>query len=70
MSTQITIKRLPNDSLCLRISIGGNSNIGGYYCMYRGTREETINALEKILLVLQHMPELSIEEDSPIVGDS
>jgi hypothetical protein len=61
--TNVSVTRLADDPLCLRVSIGGGEGIGGYYCTYRGTREATIEALEKVLLALKYMPEQPIEED-------
>ena len=60
--TRVSVQRLPDDPLCLRVSIGGGEKIDGYYCSYRGTREETIEALETVLLVLKHMPEQPVED--------
>jgi hypothetical protein len=68
--THVTIQRKPNDPLCLRISIGGNEKVGGLYCVYRGTREEAVAAIEKVLLVMQNMPEQEIELDAPVIGES
>lgn len=59
---KVKVQRFPNDPLCLRVSIGGGRKIGGYYCTYRGTRKEMIEALEAILVAVQHMPELPVEE--------
>lgn len=61
--TYVNIRRLPkpNDPY-LRISICGNAEIG-FYCRYRGIREEAVDALEKILLVMQNMPEQEIESE-------
>jgi hypothetical protein len=59
---KVNVSRYADDPLCLRVSIGGGKEIGGYYCTYRGTREETIEALEAVLLVLRNMPELPVEE--------
>jgi hypothetical protein len=67
--TNVSITRLPRDPICLRVSIGGWKS-KGYYCTYRGTREEAIEAIEKVLIVLQHMPEQPIEEDTPTIGQS
>lgn len=67
---QVVVKRLPNDPLCLRVSIGGGETINGYYCTYRGTRKEAIKAIETVLIVLQNMPELEIEDDYPTIGPS
>lgn len=68
--TNITITRRPDDPICLRVSIGGGRTINGYYCLYRGTRKETIEALEKILIALRNTPESEIEPDETIIGDS
>jgi hypothetical protein len=61
--TKISVTRFPDDPICLRVSIGGGERIGGYYCTYRGTREESIEALEKVLRALKSMPEQPIEEE-------
>jgi hypothetical protein len=63
--TKVSVTRFPDDPVCLRVSIGGGEKIGGYYCTYRGTREASIEALEKVLLALKHMPEQPIEEEDP-----
>jgi hypothetical protein len=72
--TKVSIHRLPDDPLCLRISIGGGDKIGGYYCTYRGTLEEVKKALEAIYLTMQYMEEQKIEPDIekelPKIGDS
>jgi hypothetical protein len=60
---KVSVTRLVDDPVCLRVSIGGGKVIGGYYCTYRGTREEAIEALEKVLLTLKYMPEQPIEEE-------
>jgi hypothetical protein len=61
--TRVSVTRLADDPLCLRVSIGGGEKIGGYYCTYRGTREASIEALETVLLALKEIPEQPIEED-------
>jgi hypothetical protein len=61
--TKVTIQRLPNDPVCLRISIGGGTKIGGYYCTYRGTIREAKKALEAIYLTMQYMQEQKIEPE-------
>lgn len=67
--TEVKVQRLSTDPFCTRVSIGGNRKIG-FYCLYRGTREEAIEAVEKVLLVLQHMPEQPIEPDDAAIGMS
>jgi hypothetical protein len=60
--THVTIQHLPDDPMCLRISIGGIEE-KGFYCVFRGNQDEVISALEKVLLVLKHAPPLPIERD-------
>jgi hypothetical protein len=61
---KVTIDRYPTDPICLRISIGGGPpDIDGYYCIYRGTREQAVEALEKVLAVFRVMPEQPIDSN-------
>lgn len=60
---KVTVIRYPDDPVCCRVSVGGGRSIGGYYCTYRGTREEAIAALETVVLVLKHMPEQPVESE-------
>jgi hypothetical protein len=65
---KVTIIRYANDPVCPRVSAGGGKEIGGYYCTYRGTREEAIAVLEAVLIVMQHMPEQPVEPEMPPKG--
>lgn len=65
---KVSITRYKDDPLCPRVSAGGGAKIGGFYCTYRGTREEAIEILETILVVMQNMPEQPVEPESDIPG--
>jgi hypothetical protein len=60
---KVTIIRYRDDPVCPRVSAGGGEEIGGYYCTYRGTREEAIEMLKTILLVMEHMPEQPVDPE-------
>jgi hypothetical protein len=60
---KVTIIRYADDPVCPRVSAGGGETIGGYYCTYRGTREEAIAVLEAVLIVMKYMPEQPIEPE-------
>ena len=38
-----------------RVSIGGGRKLGGVYCVYRGTKEDAIEALELAVTALREM---------------
>jgi hypothetical protein len=61
---KVTIIRYKDDPVCPRVSAGGGEAIGGYYCTYRGTREEAIEMLKTILFVMEHMPEQPVEPET------
>jgi hypothetical protein len=54
----------------VRVSLGGSLGIGGYYCVYRGRKEEAIAclkaALDSMLAMAQHLgdgePEISPDQ--------
>lgn len=46
--TEILVRKMPNDPLCLRISIGGTKD-GGYYVVYRGDESEVEACLKAAL---------------------
>lgn len=49
----------------LRVSLGGNPDVGGYYCTYRGTLVEVIELLEKALEEVKKLkkePEISPDD--------
>lgn len=56
----VTLQRLPDDSLCLRASIGGDER-KGFYCTFRGDQQKVTEMLETVLLVLKYAPTLEIE---------
>lgn len=60
---EIKVKRYPRDPFAIRVSIGGREDTG-YYCVYRGTREEAIRCIELALAKLQTIPEQKVEEVS------
>ena len=61
MSTKVVIMRKADDFV-LRVSLGGTSGVG-YYCVYRGKREQVIECLGEVLAVLVNMPEQPIEAE-------
>ena len=60
---KVSITRYADDPTCPRVLAGGGKEIGGCYCIYRGTREETIAILETILVVMRNMPEQPVEPE-------
>jgi hypothetical protein len=54
---------------CIRVSTGGGETEGGYYVVYRGSKEEAIKCLESCLGAIKAMArkigtqELAIEPD-------
>ena len=60
----VTLERLPDDPVCLRVSIGGKGELG-YYCQFRGDQTAIIDMIETVLLVLRYAPQLEIERDMP-----
>jgi hypothetical protein len=71
----VEIIKLPTDPVCTRVSAGGNEKFG-YYCRYRGTREEAIRALEMALFGMKAarfagVPELPVADQAdPHIGRS
>ncbi len=58
------IKRADDPSGIVRLNVGGDPETAGYYCVYRGTREQAIAALEHAAAGLrqrQREPEISPE---------
>lgn len=53
---QVRITKKRSDPLgVVRVSLGGAPEIGGYYCVYRGTKEQAIECLEKSLQAMKAM---------------
>lgn len=48
---KVVIYKLPDDPVCTRVSSGGKDDIG-YYCTYRGNRDDAIKVLETVLKAL------------------
>lgn len=46
--SEVKLIQKPDDPVCLRISAGGNHAIG-FYCVFRGDKEDVIECLEEIL---------------------
>lgn len=46
-SVNVLVRQLPDDPLCLRVSLGGGD--GDYYCVYRGAAQD-IETLLKVAL--------------------
>lgn len=44
--TLVSVRKLPNDPICLRVSIGGDEKTG-YYLSYRGNESAVLTLLEK-----------------------
>ena len=59
--TEVQVTRRPGD-IVLQVVAPANRVIG-YYCMYRGTREEMLHCLESVLAVVKVMPEQPIEQE-------
>jgi len=67
---KVTIMRYADDPICPRVSAGGGGTIGGFYCTYRGTREEAMEILRTILAVMEYMPEQPVEPEGSLPGMS
>jgi hypothetical protein len=65
----LKVQRLPDDPLCLRISIGGNEKLG-YYCVFRGDQKEVIETLKLVYAVFRKLPPVDIEDDISGIGKS
>jgi hypothetical protein len=64
----VEIIKLPTDPVCTRVSIGGNEKFG-YYCRYRGTRDEAIKALEMALFGMSAARHAGVPE-APVVDQA
>lgn len=60
----ITVRRLPDDPLCTRVSLGGTSQTG-YYCLFRGNQKDVLTLLSLAATAMKNVPELEIEKDDP-----
>lgn len=60
ITTSVTVRKAPDDPACTRVSCGGNDKIG-YYCTYRGTINEAVEAMERVLLAMKLMQEKKME---------
>jgi hypothetical protein len=49
---RIYISRAPSDPICARVSVGGNEKLG-VYCVFRGSSQECIVALEEALKAMK-----------------
>ena len=52
----VLLRRLPDDPLALRISVGGPDSREDAYCVYRGDRAAVIALLERVLCALRSFP--------------
>jgi hypothetical protein len=62
----IKLIKKPDDPICCRASCGGDkelTNEGGYYCVFRGDKQEVIKCLEVILEALKSNHPVKIEND-------
>ena len=48
----VVLQRKDDDPICLRASLGGSDRIG-YYCVFRGDKEEVIACIEEVLAALK-----------------
>lgn len=56
---KVQILKKADDALgVVRVSLGGSVALGGYYCVYRGRKEDAMRCLE---LALQSMRAMSAE---------
>ena len=58
----IKLIKKPDDPLCCRASCGGMEELG-YYCVFRGDKQEVIKSLEVILEALKSDQPVKIEND-------
>ncbi len=47
----VQISKAPSDPICARVSLGGLKD-RGYYCTYRGSRDDAIEILKQSLAAL------------------
>jgi hypothetical protein len=53
---EITILKKTDDPTgTVRVSLGGSKEMGGYYCVYRGRKEDALECLNAALLGMQTM---------------
>jgi hypothetical protein len=68
LKAAVQIDKLPDDPLCLRVSIGGNKK-DGYYLRYRGDRKKIVEMLRQSILAFEIYstigPELEVSHETP-----
>lgn len=65
------LKKTADPSGVNRIAIGGSRNLGGYFLVYRGTKEEAREALQLGLIAMEKMcAELGPDHEPEITPDS
>ena len=57
----IKLIKKPDDPICCRASCGGSE--GGYYCVFRGDKQEVIKCLEVIIEALKSDHPVKVEND-------
>lgn len=60
--SEVKLIKKPDDPVCLRISVGGTQAIG-FYCLFRGDKEDVIDCLEEILDSLKRDVPVKEEDD-------
>jgi len=58
MSVEIKVTKKASDELgIVRVSLGGDAELG-YYCVYRGTKEQAIECIAHALQAMEGMAEV------------
>lgn len=63
----VKLIKKPDDPICIRASCGGDEQLvdkgAGYYCVFRGDKQEVIKCLEVIVEALKSDHPVKIEDD-------
>ncbi len=62
MSANVTVSRGPRDPICTRVSVGGNEEMG-YYCTFRGSVNDSVDALRASLAVMEVMQRNGVDPE-------
>jgi hypothetical protein len=66
----IKITKKADDPLgVVRVSVGGGAVVDGYYCVYRGKKEEAIAALTQALEAMSKMAEVIGDREPDVQPD-
>lgn len=61
------VKKADDPTGVVRVSLGGAKEIGGYYCVYRGSKEQAIACLEQALRAMKGMAKFLGQDREPDV---